>query len=68
MLFRERCYRDKRFVPKVMLRCALYRLQYPARAIRARTIYLDRVFESAPVDDVGLSQPTVHFLRNIFDS
>ena len=28
-------YRDKRFVPKVMLRCALYRLQHPARPLRA---------------------------------
>ena len=58
-------YRDKRFVPKVMLRCALYRLQHPARPIRAHIIYLDREFESAPVDDGGLFQPTVHYLPEL---
>jgi len=58
-------YRDKRFVPKVMLRCALYRLQHPARAFRAHIIYLDREFESVPVDDGGLFQPTVHYLPEL---
>jgi len=58
-------YRDKRFVPKVMLRCALYRLQHPARPLRCHVIYLDREFESAPVDDGGLFQPTVHYLPEL---
>jgi hypothetical protein len=58
-------YRDKRFVPKAMLRCALYRLQHPARLLRCHVIYLDREFESAPVDDGGLFQPTVHYLPEL---
>ncbi len=58
-------YRDKRFVPKVMLRCALYRLQHPARPMRCHIIYLDREFESVPVDDGGLFQPTVHYLPEL---
>jgi predicted transposase YdaD len=58
-------YRDKRFVPKVMLRCALYRLQHPARSMRCHVIYLDREFESVPVDDGGLFQPTVHYLPEL---
>ena len=59
-------YRDKKFVPKVMLRCALYRLQHPARPMRSHIVYLDREFESAPVDDGGLFQPTVHYLPELF--
>jgi hypothetical protein len=58
-------YRDKRFVPKVMLRCALYRLQHPARPLRCHIVYLDREFESARVDDGGLFQPTVHYLPEL---
>jgi hypothetical protein len=37
-------YRDPRFVPKVMLRCALYRIRHPARSIRCHIVYLDREF------------------------
>ena len=59
-------YRDKKFVPKVMLRCALYRLQHPGRPLRSHIVYLDREFESAPVDDGGLFQPTVHYLPELF--
>jgi len=59
-------YRDKRFVPKVMLRCALYRLQHPARPLRCHIVYLDREFESAGVDDGGLFQPTVDYLPELF--
>jgi len=59
-------YRDKRFLPKVMLRCALYRLQHPARPLRCDLIYLDREFESARVDDGGLFQPAVHYLPELF--
>ena len=55
-------YRDKQFVPKVMLRCPLYRMQHPSRAVRCHIIYLDREYESAAVDDGGLSQPHVHVL------
>ncbi len=36
-------YRDKKFVPKVMLRCALYRLQHPARPMRSHTRMIRRL-------------------------
>jgi len=59
-------YRDPRFVPKVMLRCALYRLQHPARPLRCHLIiYLDREFESARVDDGGSFQPAIHYLPDL---
>jgi predicted transposase YdaD len=58
-------YRDPRFVPKVMLRCALYRIRHPARSIRCHIVYLDREFESARVDDGGLFQPTIHYLPEL---
>jgi len=58
-------YRDPRFVPKVMLRCALYRLQHPSRPVRCHIIYLDREYESAAADDGGLFQPSVHYLPEL---
>lgn len=60
-------YRDKQFVPKVMVRCGLFRVRYPHRPLRAHLIYLDREFESAPVDDGGLFQPQVHYLPDLLD-
>ena len=59
-------YREKQFVPKVMLRCALYRMQHPARAIRCHIVYLDREYQSADVDDGGLFQPYIHYLPELF--
>ena len=56
-------YRDKEFVPKVMVRCGLYRLKHPHRPVRCHIIYLDREFESAAVDDGGLFQPDVKYLH-----
>lgn len=65
MVVEFQAYRDKPFVPNVMLRCELYRLQHPARSMRCHVIYLDREFESVPLDDGGLFQPTVHYLPEL---
>ena len=48
-------YRDKKFVPKVMLRCALYRLQHPARSLRCHIIYLDRELQQYRADLESIS-------------
>jgi hypothetical protein len=58
-------YRDTRFVPRVMLRCALYCLQHPARPLRCHVIYLDRGCQSTRPDDGGLFQPSVHYLPEL---
>lgn len=59
-------YRDKQFIPKVMLRCALFRMQFPSRPFRCHVIYLDRSFESVAVDDGGLFQPQVQDLQELW--
>ena len=58
-------YRDKQFLPKLMVRCGLFRVQHPHQAVRCHAIYLDREFESAAVDDGGMFQPQVHYLPDL---
>jgi len=58
-------YRDKSFIARTMLRCALYRMRHPSRAIRCHVVYLDRQFESVDIDDAGLFQPRVSYLPDL---
>lgn len=58
-------YRDKKFIPKLMVRCGLFRTMYPHQTVRCHAIYLDRSFEAANVDDGGLFQPQVHYLPDL---
>jgi len=58
-------YRDKQFLPKLMVRCGLYRVQSPHQAMRCHVIYLDREYESSAVDDGGLFRPQVHYLPDL---
>jgi len=57
-------YRDKQFLPKLMVRCGLYRMQNPHQSLRCHVIYLDREFESAAVDDGNLFRPQTYYCRN----
>ena len=58
-------YRDKRFIPTVMLRCSLYRRQHPNRPVRCDIIYLSKSCECAAVDDAGMFTPSVHYLPDL---
>ena len=60
-------YRDKQFVPKLMVRCGLYRTQNPHQAIRCHVIYLDREYESSAVDDAGMFRPLIHYLPDLVE-
>lgn len=58
-------YRDKSFIARTMLRCALYRMRHSSRAIRCHVVYLDQQFESVDIDDGGLFQPRVSYLPDL---
>jgi predicted transposase YdaD len=58
-------YLSEQFIPKMMLRCALYRIRHPARPIQCHVIYLSRSFEWPAVEDFGLFRPQVHYLPDL---
>jgi hypothetical protein len=58
-------YMSESFIAKVMLRCALFRLRRPGRALRCHVIYLRRDFEWPAADDHGLFRPHVHYLPDL---
>ena len=60
-------YRDKQFLPKLMVRCGLFRVQHPHQSLRCHVIYLDRIFESVAVDDGGVFCPQVSYLPDLIE-